>query len=503
MNVGFTIYSIKSLIITISHIYALVLALWLMSHSLISIPKLLFSNSFKNSKNLFGKYVQLPKISEAYQDAKFNLKEISIKVLSLNNLKDSNLEFRDWMISLLEKVPPEYESSARIYRGNEDYIITEEQLSNEFMSKLTKKFNDDLYKFNSIRAKYMSSINEILDLEDIINSKHTKELVFRRRLTSKKSPKFNYYLYVLIRPAYDKFFALLLFSLSIVIIESEILHSTKFSIIRLFVSIDNLRFLKSFLTLIVVLTYMLLSAMNSLSNIKIFNIYHISQHQSSDPVSLTFFITYAARLTIPLSYNFIMLLGNNTNAHTMFKQFLGKSLNLIKIGQILNDWLPRLIFIPILLSSLNIYDIVKTWVLNKFEFFEDYYEYLDDLEFEDENNNNTAGNNIARNNALVQEAKNIISRELANNNELRSLNIQAHNGVDLEEDNNFEAYNGISSWFSRIVPNLMNIFGGNRRNTSSSFMQTSFEEDNSLLRDDVIDGRVNESRNRNINNVIV
>lgn len=487
-SIGFNFVAIKSLVITISHIYSLVLLLWLMSHSLITIPKNQYLDSVQSFKQLHDNYVKLPKLNEEMNDIKFNLKECCGKIMKLNDLKDYNVEYRDWIINLVDQVPQEY-SDPLWYRGDP---ISNDQLNNSFMSKITKDFNYYSYRFNLIKAQFDDLIDKTILLEDIINSHDTKFLDFRFKPT-RFSGKSNYIIYKYVIPALQKIFSLLLLALSIVIIESEILHSTRLSIINLIFTKQNLNVqtVKNFTILIVILTYMLLLALNSLSNIRIFNIYHLSRHQSSDPVSITFFITYAARLTIPLSYNFTMLLDNSNNS---FHQFLGSSLTLIPIGNILNEWLPRLILLPLLLSFFNVYEKIKNFISSKFDF--EFYDYFDDLEFE----STDIDVDLLKRNSLIQqgqklaqqEANKIASGDRLQRSQLRPFNIRRSMHTDMESFDLSSNYNsrissdtfatdniGDTSVLSKMS-NLASTFWGKFRNSNR------YDSDNTMMSDAMI-----------------
>jgi hypothetical protein len=92
--------------------------------------------------------------------------------------------------------------------------------------------------------------------------------------------------------------------------------------------------------------------------IRVFNIYALV-HKGSDLQSLIFYGMYACRLTVPLSYNFLTLI---TSRAPVFEEFLGNSINLTPLGMYFNDWLPRFILIPIILTWFHFYDKVRDYL---------------------------------------------------------------------------------------------------------------------------------------------
>lgn len=161
--------------------------------------------------------------------------------------------------------------------------------------------------------------------------------------------------------------------------------------------------------MIVFLIIMMSCSMKSLSLIKLFNIYKVEFNSNSDPVSSIFFISYALRLTIPLGYNFLMLLNPEISEISSFSKFVTGNLHLIKIGEILNNFIPRLVLIPVLLSVFGIWGKLRKW-LDGYLFF-DYI--LDEMDLMEEDDNLPSGtsddlensNNI--NSRLIKEGKSI------------------------------------------------------------------------------------------------
>ena len=125
--------------------------------------------------------------------------------------------------------------------------------------------------------------------------------------------------------------------------------------------------------------------------------YHLFPNDSN-PVSVVFFTMYSNRLTIPLSYNFLTLL-QSSKVHSQFDTFLGKSINLSVLGGFFNTTLPRLIIIPILFASFNVFDRIK----KKLSF-----DYFDAFDSDDEAESaNDAGKRASK----IREGKSIIQRE--------------------------------------------------------------------------------------------
>ena len=102
-----------------------------------------------------------------------------------------------------------------------------------------------------------------------------------------------------------------------------------------------------------------------------------------------------AKLTVPLSYNFLTFLPQHIRESTIFYQFLGRLINLTPLGTGFDFFFPIFILIPVCAALFNLYGKVKRW----FGF--------DILEDEDEENNpsgfGTGG---------WREGRDLISRDL-------------------------------------------------------------------------------------------
>ncbi|GMF82620.1 unnamed protein product [[Candida] boidinii] len=128
-----------------------------------------------------------------------------------------------------------------------------------------------------------------------------------------------------------------------------------------------------------------------------------------------------------------MLLDSNIIENSSFQKFLGNSIQLIPIGKFLNDLLPRLLLIPILLNLFNVWDYLKKWFNGIF--FLDYF--FDEFEFNDEEPINHShesndqldiendGSTIETRRDLlkIKESKKIINQYLKDNN------ISGNNGI--------------------------------------------------------------------------
>ncbi|GMM36596.1 hypothetical protein DASC09_039210 [Saccharomycopsis crataegensis] len=411
-NIGLTFTSIKALIIIMSHSYSLILAIWFMGYGLVNLPKTIFWNSFiirLNDRYLVNHYfLKLLNLKDEYHDSKTNFNQITSLIKNLHSIIDvqNNEYHKQWIEYLYSSVNNslKYNNNNNINansmdqhtislqsnlnnynnRFNQEMVLVNNQLSDEFLIGITKNFKDSYYQYLINESLYYALIKKVIKIQDIKNSRTTHTLTFRtpnkthskfsiNHLINKvlfKSASSKYWYYYYLNPFSLKLYGLLLSSLSILIAMSEVFHNTKLSLINIIVFRHdaNNNELITTMFILVLLSFMSFAALISLSKTKIFTIYKLI-HKNSNPSSCVWYSSYAIRLTIPLCYNFLTLLNGQILSNSddngaqslaskfqksQFALFLGNSINLIGIGQSINNILPYFVLVPIIIQFYKI-----------------------------------------------------------------------------------------------------------------------------------------------------
>ncbi|KAL9626544.1 MAG: hypothetical protein Q9164_007855, partial [Protoblastenia rupestris] len=99
---GFNFTAIKGLIMALAYVWGLVLAIYLMGHGLVAVPRQMFRNA-----DLSGKLRRLqahaPKVNEKLEDAILNLEELEGQVATLKQRKTGTArDYQDWIEELYE-----------------------------------------------------------------------------------------------------------------------------------------------------------------------------------------------------------------------------------------------------------------------------------------------------------------------------------------------------------------------------------------------------------------
>ncbi|KAL6454325.1 LOW QUALITY PROTEIN: hypothetical protein SBY92_003787 [Candida maltosa Xu316] len=436
-EVGLSFNNLKLMVIAMSHLYSLILATWLMGHGLVSTSRNCWIQG-SVIKELNHKYAKLPKLVDDLEDTKVSFREDVLQVLTLkqNYTSDAleDFEFRDWILKLYTLIPGHFREQVERQYSHHNANIQREEITNDFMTKLDSKFNMNLHRFVGYESSYNLLISSIIRLEDVINATGRGELTFRidnhRVLVS---PRFNFIYWYYMRPIGNKVASFFLWIVSFIILQSEFFHSTKMSLLNVVIYSTGIRWLQFFVSA-ATFGYMLFAAVSSLTQLKIFNMYHLVR-RDSDPVSASWFAMYIARLTIPLSYNFLTLFVNRAS---IFEDWYGQSIHLTGLFNLLNNWIPRLILIPVLLNIFHIYDKLKKKIG-----FDDSWSSFDDDDLV----------------TSTDIAKSIVNREMSRRNlQLREFNLTNRNSENLAdlnyERNRREFHDSLTNRLDESEPDL-------------------------------------------------
>lgn len=349
-----TFSTAESLVIALSYTYALIMALWMMGHGLVSIPQKLWVESNPEIK-LDRINVNATQANDHLADVQTKYAEVASEILELaSGNRDS--KFRQWISELVDLVEagPGIALNFELgrYRRPRRY---KNELSEKHLASLARRFKYIKSQLVRYDAVWQKQLFEASKAEDIIASYESRQLIFRFQY-SVLSPGACYTYYVWIVPFVRRTVSLFLSLLTISIIASEMLHGTKYSIVD-YAILNSSGFHQQLLSSMF-LGYMCSAALVCLTQIKVFQYYALVYRHSSK-ASLLFYAMYACRLTIPLSFNFITLINSRT---CVFEDYLGSSINLTPLGSWFSSWYPRFTIIFVVMSLFNVYDKAKYWL---------------------------------------------------------------------------------------------------------------------------------------------
>lgn len=395
-----------------AYCWGLVLAIYLMGHGLVSIPRRLIRNS-SISGRLRRLQSKAPKVYEQMEDSLTNLEDVEVQVSELGRRKTgSALAFRDWIEELQEiaNIPESQPRGMRIGAGENSiipHVITE-----KYLADLTRK----LVRARHTRSRYVSEWNHLVqeaaETQAILDSAASKKLEFGEvsphagfwdKMTF-LTPYTRYLFYYHFLPYAQIMLGLFLAAASACIVWSEVIKGAfpKLSVIRLTVvhhwvgERAEVGFAGQFISAFWI-CYMCAAALISMTEVKVWRGRALVRRNTAHE-SAFWYAQQVAKLTIPLSYNFATFLSSKVYEKTIFYKFLGELIDLTPLGRWFDDLFPVVVLFPVLATLFGIYGKVKRLFVG-----------IDIIEDDDENAP-TYGTGSWR------EGRDLIARELGGNN---------------------------------------------------------------------------------------
>lgn len=356
---------------SLAYCWGLVLAIYLMGHGLVAIPRALYRNS-SISGRLRRLQSRAPRVHDRLTEAANQLEELEAQVILLRQRKHAiPPEHQEWIDELSATVSL---SESRIYvtprlsTSQLPAIVTD-----RYLAELSRKLNRAHHK----RVRFMNAwdrlVQEAADNQAILDAFVSKKLEFKRssgtsllleRLTV-LTPYPRYLLHAHLIPALRIVFAVVFAFASTSIVWSELIKfvAPNLSIISLTV-VTNRRAAESEvrfagqLSAALWILYMCTAAFASFDDVKIWGNRALVRRNTYGE-SAAWYSGQVAKLTVPLTYNFVTFLPPDVYQRTTFYHFLGRLVNLTPLGKGFDFLFPVLILIPVCATLFNLYGRVK------------------------------------------------------------------------------------------------------------------------------------------------
>lgn len=420
---GLSFRSLYGLVIALAYCYSLALAIYLMGHGVVALPRKFFQDASVTSK-LRSLQTKAVGIYDSLIDATAKLLEVQEEVGLLQHRKHTVAqEFKEWIDDLSDITAlPESHLSPRertllsqgIHSTNTvtppPPVITE-----EYLAKLTRRLKSAINKRTRYTSEWGSLLQNANDCQRILDSLPNRSLDPFPRVAATGSrlssfipenftlltPFTRYLLHVYIIPLFRRLIGATLACASVAVVWSELVSSfaPKLSLLGLTISWGSGGLFQQAITAAWI-AYMVISSLLSLSSVRLWNGYVLIPRKTSGG-SACFYASYAARLTVPLSYNFLTLLPPDETRwkETIFHKFLGRLVNLTPLGEWFSMFFPIFILVPVSAAMFGWYERVKECCG-----FGDYFNWGDEEEAGDEG---ASGKSWA-----WREGRELIEREL-------------------------------------------------------------------------------------------
>ncbi|KID90911.1 LMBR1 domain-containing protein [Metarhizium guizhouense ARSEF 977] len=369
-----SILSLKGLVMTLAYCWGLVLAIYLMGHGLVAIPRRLIRNA-SISGRLKRLQSRAPKVHEHMEDTLVILEEVEAQVAELCRRKTgSALSFQEWIEELQDMgniLPSQVPSGSGIFATNGRSVppvITE-----KYLAELTRSF----VRARHARSRYVDEwsrlVHEAGELQAILNSAASKKLDFGEPSphtgvwgrTKILSPYTRYIFYYHVIPYAQVAFGLFLALASACVVWSELVRYTfpRLSVIRLSVvhhwvgDKPEVGFAGQVVSAFWI-CYMCAAALLSMTEVKVWRGRALVKRNTSYE-SAFWYSMQVAKLTIPLSYNFVTFLSKEVYEKTIFFKFLGQLLEKTAPGRWFDDLFPIVVLFPVVATLFGLYGKVR------------------------------------------------------------------------------------------------------------------------------------------------
>ncbi|KAK0722405.1 LMBR1-like membrane protein-domain-containing protein [Lasiosphaeria miniovina] len=367
--------SLKSTVMALAYCWGLVLAIYLMGHGLVAIPRRLIRGA-NVSGRLRAIQSNAPKIYERMEDAEMNLEDLEMIVSELSRRKGGSVSlFQDWVEELVDltNLPEAQPSRASVLRGSGDApSVLPTVITEKYMAELTRR----LVRAKHARSRYVSEWHRLLrdavKTQAILDSAASKKLDFGSASPHSGfwekhtylTPYTRYVLHYHVVPYFRNTLGAVLALASACIVWSEMVKGVlpSFSIIRYSVvhhwEGDNGQVgLAGQAIAALWMLYMCAAALTSITEVKVWRGRALVRRNTAHE-SAFWYASQVARLSVPLSYNFMTFLGG-IYRNTVFYDFLGQLINLTPLGKWFDYLFPAFILLPICATLFGLYGKVK------------------------------------------------------------------------------------------------------------------------------------------------
>jgi len=417
--------SLKATVMALAYCWGLILAIYLMGHGLVALPRKLFRNA-SISGRLKRIQAKAAKIHENMEDAIQNLEDLEAQVSELAQRKTGSAsKFKDWIEELAddshlpESRPRTLTRRMSAPRVNVPHVITE-----RYLAELSRQLN----RARHSRARYLDEwdrlLHDAVQTQAVLDSAGSKKIEIGQaapdaplmdRLTI--LTPYTRYLYRYFFLPYTRIgLGIFLSFASFCIIWSEVIKSINplLSIIAVTVvhhptsERGQIGFAGQVIAACWIL-YMCVAALTSLTEVKVWRGRALVKRNTHGE-SAMWYAMQVAKLSVPLSFNFLTFLAPDIYEDTVFYNFLGQLIKLTQLGAWF-DWLfPTFILVPVCATLFNLYGKVKSCI--------GYGGVIDD----DDEEENESGYGTGS----WREGRDLIERELQGHSSLGSLAADRH-----------------------------------------------------------------------------
>ncbi|RDW83360.1 hypothetical protein BP5796_04851 [Coleophoma crateriformis] len=371
---GVSFESLKGTVMAMAYCWGLILAIYLMGHGLVAIPRSLFRNASVSGR-LRRFQQKAAKVHEKMEEAITNMEDLEAQVTELSKRKTGSARlFEEWIEELVEESHlPESRPRTLARRMSVPNVTTPSVITERYMADLSRQLN----RAQHSRARYVDEWDRLL-YEAVATQAILDSAASKRIDIGQSSPHAGFWDQITIHTPYTRYLyhyyfmpyfrissGAFLALASICIVWSEVIKTVNpfISVISLTVvhhpnsDRGQVGFAGQVIASLWIL-YMFAAALTSLSEIKVWRGRALVRRNTHGE-SAGWYAMQVAKLSVPLSFNFLTFLAPDVYMDTVFYKFLGKLINLTPLGSWF-DWLfPMFILFPVCATLFNLYGKTK------------------------------------------------------------------------------------------------------------------------------------------------
>jgi LMBR1-like membrane protein len=371
---GFDFTAVKALIMALAYVWGLILAIYLMGHGLVALPRKMFRNA-NTSGRLRRVQSRAPKVHEKLEDAIATLQDLEAQVSQLRQRKTGTARnFQEWIDELADLTGVPESRVVLLHDAAEPVSKVPAVITDRYMADLSRR----LARARHQRARYVDEWDRIVqrasDFQTILDSKASKKLSFGRPSSNSSfisryallTPRMRFHLHIHIIPGIRIALGSLFALASVAIIWSEIIKfpAPQLSAVSLTVihhpNNDNYQIgFGGQLIAAAWICYMCTCALSSVNDVPVWGQRALVRRNTYGE-SACWYAGQIAKLTVPLSYNFLTFLPRHIHKETTFYHFLGRLINLTPLGTGFDYFFPIFILLPVCATLFNLYGKIKS-----------------------------------------------------------------------------------------------------------------------------------------------
>jgi len=348
------------------------MAIYLMGHGLVAIPRRLFRNA-NVAERLKRIQTQAPKVYDRLTDATTELEELEAQLTQLRKRKNAvSRDHEEWIedISDASNLP---DARLAATAGRTPAPALPAVITDRYLAELTRKLTRARHKHVRFLDAWDHLIQVAVDIQAIVDADASKRLDFgkasphatRVERLNVLTPYARYILHSKIIPATRILHGVVFAIASTCIVWSELIKfiAPKLSIISLTILTQNSDGVVQVgfggqVVASIWLLYMSMATLASFDDVKIWGNRALVRRNTYGE-SATWYAGQIAKLTVPLAYNFITFFPHNVHRKTTFYDFLGRLINLTPLGKGFDYFFPIFILVPVCATLFNLYGRAK------------------------------------------------------------------------------------------------------------------------------------------------